>query len=266
MPIKAMGRFEHEACAIDHKTGIVYMTEDNGDPGDGFYRYIPNNHRRLHQGGKLQMLRIREGWQYNAVHGQKVGRKLHCSWVNIKDPDPPDAEHHQYAVYHQGREKGAARFEGLEGCHFQGGSVYFVGSEAGDARRGQIWRYTPHGHHHGTLVLLYESPGKSVLDEPDSLTVSPRGGVVLGEDGDGEERDGGNNFMRVLTPAGRIETFARCDRPLNLHRWEGGPKNAYGRSEWSGVCYSPNGKWLFAHLQYPGESYAITGPWHKGWA
>ena len=47
VPIKAMGRFVHEACPVDPKSGIVYMTEDNGDPGDGFYRYLPNHRGKL---------------------------------------------------------------------------------------------------------------------------------------------------------------------------------------------------------------------------
>ena len=34
------------------------MTEDNGDPGDGFYRYLPDHKGKLHRGGKLQMLGI----------------------------------------------------------------------------------------------------------------------------------------------------------------------------------------------------------------
>jgi secreted PhoX family phosphatase len=38
-----------------------------------------------------------------------------------------------------------------------------------------------------------------------------------------------------------------------------------GRSEWSGACYSPDGTWLFVHIQYPGKTYAITGPWERGW-
>jgi secreted PhoX family phosphatase len=58
VPIKAMGRFEHEACAVDPKTGIVYMTEDNGDPGDGFYRYLLHAQGKLHRGGRLQMLAV----------------------------------------------------------------------------------------------------------------------------------------------------------------------------------------------------------------
>jgi secreted PhoX family phosphatase len=104
-----------------------------------------------------------------------------------------------------------------------------------------------------------------VLDQPDALTVSPRGGVVVCEDGDGEDVNGGTNFLRCLTPAGEIVTFARVDAPLDLHRWEDGPKGAIGRSELSGACYSPDGRWLFVHLQYPGKTFAITGPWDQGW-
>ena len=36
-------------------------------------------------------------------------------------------------------------------------------------------------------------------------------------------------------------------------------------SETAGPGFSPDGKWLFLHLQYPGETFAITGPWQKGW-
>ncbi len=266
VPIKAMGRFEHEACAVDPRTGIVYMTEDNGDPADGFYRYLPDHPGRLHRGGKLQMLAVEGRSGYVTYKHQKVGRKLRCEWVGIEDPDPSDAEQHPDAVFEQGAAKGAARFMGLEGAHWSRGSVYFVASEAGDNDAGQIWRYTPNGADGGTLVLLYESRSTSVLDEPDSLAVSPRGGVVVCEDGDGEDVNGGTNFLRCLTPAGRIETFARCDAPLDLHQWDDeAPLGAIGRSEWSGACYSPDGRWLFVHLQYPGKTYAITGPWEKGW-
>ena len=264
-PIKAMGRFEHEACAIDPRSGVVYMTEDNGDPGDGFYRYIPHVNGKLAQGGRLEMLAIHGRSKYDTVTGQKVGRTLACEWVPIKDPDPTDADKHPDAVYQQGRALGAARFEGLEGALWSGDSVYFVASEAGDKEKGQIWRYTPSGTKKGKLTLLYESRSGKVLDQPDSLTVSPRGGVVVGEDGDGEDVNNGTNFLRVLTPAGTIETFARNDTPLDLHKWEDEKQGLVGRSEWSGICYSPDGKWLFAHLQYPGKTFAFTGPWEQGW-
>lgn len=255
-PIKAMGRFTHEACAIDPRTGIVYMTEDNGP--DGFYRYIPNHPGQLHRGGELQMLAVNGRSRYDTIHGQTVGEKLPCEWVTIDDPDPEDAERHPTRVYDQGRDKGAAKFLGLEGANWAQGSVWFTASESGEMRAGQVWKYTPSKNlKHGTLELMFESDDRKVLDEPDAIVVSPRGGTVLCEDGDGE--DGGTNFLRVLTPAGKMETFAKNTTPV---QGENGNK---GVTEWSGACYSPDGKWLFVNLYHPGRTYAITGPWDKGW-
>ena len=39
-PIKAMGRFEHEAVAFDHR-GRVYLTEDADGPHGCLYRFSP---------------------------------------------------------------------------------------------------------------------------------------------------------------------------------------------------------------------------------
>lgn len=55
--LKAMGRFVHEAIAVDPQTGIVYETEDRGT--SGFYRFIPDSKGNLADGGKLQMLAIK---------------------------------------------------------------------------------------------------------------------------------------------------------------------------------------------------------------
>ena len=38
----------------------------------------------------------------------------------------------------------------------------------------------------------------------------------------------------------------------------------YSDSEWAGACFSPDGKWLFANVQEPGFTVAITGPWQAG--
>ncbi len=51
-PLKAMGRFRHEANATDPHTGIVYETEDNGLTS-GFYRYVPAQRGKLANGGTL---------------------------------------------------------------------------------------------------------------------------------------------------------------------------------------------------------------------
>ena len=277
-----MGRFVHEACPVDPKTGIVYQTEDNGDPGDGFYRYLPRHKGKLHRGGKLQMLGIKGRPKYNTTKNQKVGEKLDCVWIDIKDPDPNGADRYPQAVYMQGRHDGAAKFMGLEGGFFSKGSCYFTASDGGDAEQGQIWKYTPDNKNfkRGTLELIYESPRHRVLTGPDAITQSPRGGILVCEDGSSEDVNGQDAYMRYLTPDGKLESFAKVLKPMQLHdhiaadlfpynpdRWEHPPERGegVGHSECSGVGFSPDGKWLFVHLQYPGETYAITGPWGKGW-
>jgi len=59
VPIRAAGRFSHEAAAVDQRTGIVYETEDPGSGvGAGFYRYTPKDPDNLAAGGTLDMLAI----------------------------------------------------------------------------------------------------------------------------------------------------------------------------------------------------------------
>jgi secreted PhoX family phosphatase len=281
VPIRAMGRFVHEACPVDPRTGIVYMTEDNGDPGDGFYRYLPHHKGKLHRGGKLQMLAVHGRPKYTTVTGQTVGERLDCRWVDIDDPDPNGADEFPQAVYEQGRHAGGAKFMGLEGGTFSRGSCYFVASDGGEAGQGQVWRYTPNRrvHSRGALQLVYQSPRNQVLNGPDGIAVSPRGGIVLCEDGDGEDVNGEDNWLRGLTPNGKLFNFAKVTEKLALHdhiaadlfpfnkrRFDRPPKpgQGVGVSETAGPGFSPDGRWLFVHLQYPGETFAITGPWRKG--
>lgn len=113
--------------------------------------------------------------------------------------------------------------------------------------------------------MLFESSGEDQLDEPDALCVGPRGGPVVCEDGDGDDQ-GGTNFIRAVSPSGRIEAFARNDTPLDVHAFDDEePEGTIGRSEFAGATFGPGGRWLFVHIQYPGKSFAITGPWEKGW-
>jgi len=265
-PIKEMGRFEHECAPVDPRTGIVYMTEDNGDPGDGFYRFLPDRPGKLHRGGRLQMLAITGEPRYDTASGQRVGESLPCHWVDIAHPDPSDAEDNPGAVYLQGRRRGGARFYGLEGAAWQDGGVVFVASEAGDHEQGQVWRYEPRGDHRGRLKLLYESRSAKVLNQPDAIEASgKRDLVVMAEDGDGED-PGGTNYLRVLTPGGKIVDLAQVIEPLDLHYWapEDYPKpGKYGASEMAGPRWSPDGSKLFVNVQYPGVTCVIEGPWDR---
>src|SRR5688572_22494830 len=86
--LTAMGRFSHEAVAVDPETWIVYETEDNGSTS-GFYRFLANVPGALSEGGTLEMLAIDGQFNYDTRSGQTVGMALPVTWVPIADPNPP---------------------------------------------------------------------------------------------------------------------------------------------------------------------------------
>ena len=71
--VRALGRFVHEAAAVDADTGIVYLTEDYNP--DGFYRFIADMFGDLGQ-GTLQALRIKGKPEYNTIKGADGRRGL----------------------------------------------------------------------------------------------------------------------------------------------------------------------------------------------
>ena len=170
----------------------------------------------------------------------------------IDRPDVPDGKASDDFVWKQGRALDAATFARLEGCWYGNGKVYIVATDGG-AGQGQVWEYDPSGE---TISLLFESPGKHVLNKPDHLTVSPRGGIVLCEDGGDEE------YLHGLTTDGQIFAFAQNNVKLRGER--NSLSGDFTGSEWAGPCYSPDGKWLFANIFEPGITVAITGPWQAG--
>jgi secreted PhoX family phosphatase len=272
LPIREMGRFAHEAVAVDPATGIIYETEDNSSTS-GFYRFIPHTPGVLLNGGRLEMLRIVGVDNYDTRAGQTQGVELPAAWVPIDDPDPPGTS--STAVYNQGRVRGGARFGRLEGCWYGHGAIYFCSTSGGNAGRGQVWEFRPEGDT-GILKMIYESPSAAVLDSPDNLTVSPQGALLLCEDGGGEQ------YLRGVTLDGTIFDFA-----LNL----------MSDAEWAGAVFAeadaawndhsirgehpPLGnRWervtLFANIMGPtsgpnppsagdeGMTFAIWGPWKEG--
>ncbi len=273
-PLRAMGRFSHEAAATDPETGIVYETEDPGSGrGAGFYRYVPKKPHNLSAGGTLQMLGIKGKPQYDAREGQEPGRRLTTQWIDITDPDPEyDNDDDPRGVFQQGWRGGGTKFNRLEGCWYGDDSIYFVSTSGGDIKNGdvnsdgyregygQVWEYRIRGRHRGKLILHYESPGGEVMDSPDNLTVTPRGGLLLCED-DASDADGHNpNRVIGISPSGRAFVFA---------------ENIFSEAEVAGVCFSPDGDTMFVNIYGDstgtpathagkGMTVAITGPWRRG--
>ena len=270
-PLKAMGRFMHEALATDDRTGVVYETEDPGSGrGAGFYRFIPRDKRNLARGGRLQILGIKGAPKYDAREGQERGKALPVRWIDIEDVDPEyTSEDDPRGVFQQGWRAGACKFNRLEGCWADGDSIYFVSTSGGDVKNGdlnsdgyvegygQIWEYRQRQR---KLVLHYESPGGEVMDSPDNLTVTPRGGLLAAED-DASDGDGEHiNRLIGISPRGEAFTFA---------------VNVLSEGEMAGVCFSPDGRTLFVNLygdstgkpdahRDEGMTCAITGPWRHG--
>jgi secreted PhoX family phosphatase len=259
VPLKAMGRFVHEALAVDPGSQVVYLTEDQ--VAAGFYRFIPNARQgrmragSLREGGRLQALAIRDAWTHDTRRGQTPRTTYPVRWVDINEADPKPGT--PGSVFGQGQSRGAAIFARLEGAWWGDGGVYFHATSGGDLGLGQVWRYRPGkdltggaADDGGQLILVYESRAKEALQSPDNITVSPRGGLVLCEDG------AGTCHLHGLSPEGEIFPFAR---------------NIFNQREFAGACFSPNGKILFVNIQGGtgpgldlGMTFAIWGPWEKG--
>jgi uncharacterized protein len=237
-----MGRFRHEAVAVDKTTGIVYLTEDNNPCG--FYRFIPNRRAELSFGGRLQMLAIAAQPGYDARTNQTAGRKLLATWVDIPDPNPATAEANPLAVFNQGLAQSGATFTRLEGCFAVLNNIYFTSTNGGNAGRGQIWKYESRKKSQfGWLTLVYESPAANVLDFPDNICFGPQGNLFLCEDGSVD------NYMRVLTMNGMLSDFAKNIVP------------GLEATEFTGGVFSPDFQTLFVNIQAAGITLAIWGNW-----
>ena len=243
VPLKQMGRFVHEALAVDPRTGILYLTEDIGTAG--FYRFIPRKRGRLEAGGQLQMLAIEGKPKYDTRMGQKVNVPLPVSWVDIADPDPPEAESDNIAVYKQGLAAGGATFKRLEGCLGANGRIFFTSTSGGDKKLGQVWQYIPSGKDKGSLTMLFEVTDPAVLHMPDNICLAGKDRLAICED------NGVNNHVRILTSQGQMVDLARNIVP------------GFESREFAGVTFSPDRQTLFVNIQVPGLTFAIWGPWDR---
>ncbi|MDN5859091.1 MAG: PhoX family protein [Pseudonocardia sp.] len=260
-PIKALGRFEHEAVAVDPQRGHIYLTEDASDPNGMLYRWTPPAGYAAGKAalrtlgaadGELAVMRASDG---NGRHvsdlsmATAVGTRYAIEWVPV-----PDRDARGTAIRRQFTDADATRARKLEGAWWDAGGAYIVSSYARDespvAHDGQVWFFDP-ATSMLTLRLLFARNvptrvARLAFDGPDNISISPHGGVIIAEDGKGAQH------LIGATAAGSTFPVARNDFTDETRS-----------GEFVGPVYSPDGSILFAGIQEPGYLFAITGPWRR---
>ena len=279
-PLVAMGRFAHEASAIDPATGYWYLTEDQGN-ANTLYRFRPHNLsgglNSLHAGGTLQGLKVR-GMMNADLRFPTLCQEFACEWVDIADPDADGTtlasgvgNVSASGPYAQAYANGAAIFGANEGCWVANNVVFFTDKATGTSptpRAGVIWALDL-----GTLVLkaIFVSRDRVVGNSPDNICISPRGGLLFNEDGGTSAPTSAtieSQHLKVLSPSGNSYIFAKHNYDFTAAQLAGvgKPGAATGNqrnTEWAGSVFSLDGRVLFVNL-YCGVTLAITGPFENG--
>jgi secreted PhoX family phosphatase len=278
-PIIGMGRFAHEAAAVDPATGIVYQTEDSSGKS-GFYRYVPDITTgapgSLAMGGVLQMAKVKGVNNVNLAN-VPVDSVYELEWVNIANPDAnrgdatgPSGVRITGAAgpFVQGWLQGAARMNRGEGIWYAQGKMYVMDTSGGAVQRGSIWELDLARQ---TLKCIYSSPSQLVGNMGDNLTVSPRNAILICEDASTAATDpfGFGQRLMGITGLGDAYIFAKNNINLSAAQLQGAGKLAslagdQRGNEFAGACFDPTGRYLFVNIQTPGVTFAITGPWAKG--
>ena len=263
VPLKFLGRFAHEAVAVDPATSTIYETEDAGGPNGLYFRWVPPagfvggkgalRDLALSDGGdtagSLQAMSCSKGGKHipDLSLATQPGTRYNVRWVDV-----PDRDAAAVSVRRQFSDDQITRSRKLEGQWWGDGGAYFVASFARSSdgsvneHDGQVWFYDPATETVTLKTIFGVNPDPDVdagnFDGPDNITVSPYGGVILAEDGEGV------SHLVGVTAEGKTYPIAR---------------NEINDSEFTGPAFSADGRVLFANIQSPGHVFAITGPWGR---
>ena len=174
---EAMGRWSHEAAAVDPDRQQVYLTEDNKE--GVFYRYTPTAYPDLSAG---------------VLEACIVGSDGTVTWGVVSDPSAATTPTRSQVA-------GATIFPGNEGCWYHSGWVYFTskydhsvhGIDIEAQKYVLLWKGDPDG-------LGVEG---AVLSHVDNVTVDAGSGDLF------VAEDGGNMELCVITPDGVVAPFVR---------------------------------------------------------
>ena len=262
VPLKFLGRYSHEAVAVDPNTSSINLTEDAGGPNGLYFRWTPpagfiggkGALRDVAVGpggdtaGRLQAMSCYKGSKHipDLSLATQPGTRYKVRWVDV-----PDRDAMSVSVRSQFSEDQITRSRKLEGAYWGDGGAYFIASFARTSdgsineHDGQVWFYDPASETVTLKTIFGVNPDPSAdtdYDGPDNISLSPHGGLILAEDGDGI------NHLVGITDQGKAYPLARNDLT---------------DSEFTGPTFSADGRILFANIQSPGFVFAITGPWGR---
>ena len=176
MPLRAMGRFNHEAACVDPSTGLIYLTEDRDD--GVLYRFLPAQPGRLHKGGRLQAMAV-QGVKDTRNWGSQTmspAQALNVGWIDLDDVESPQDDLRYRAVA-----KGASLIARGEGIYMDDGEAFICSTSGGKEKVGQVFRLRPGiAGASDTVELFFESQSHHVFNsELAGACFSPDGQVLF---------------------------------------------------------------------------------------
>jgi hypothetical protein len=174
-----LGRFKHEAAAVDPVNNHVYLSEDEGD--GRFYRYVPDG---LTPEGFADLTKGRLEVAQVAADGA-------VTWLAVPDPlAATTATRLQVAE--------STVFRGGEGLFYHEGVIYL--STKGDNK---IWAYDVAAK---TIRTIYDvaTAADPILRGVDNITVSCCGDVLVAE-------DGGDMQIVAILPDGSVKPIIQIE-------------------------------------------------------
>ncbi len=171
---RAMGRFRHEAAAVDPDGRAIYLTEDEKD--GCLYRFTPDSWPDLDE-GRLEVLCAEDD-------------SGPITWQEVPDRDA-DSRRTRKQV------KAAKHFDGGEGCVYGNGTVWFTTKNDGRIWKIDVARQTFHIAYDDTSRTR-STPAHGV----DNLARTTSGDVFVAED------DGGGEIC-LLDPQDVASVFLR---------------------------------------------------------
>ena len=158
-PLTFLGRYAHEAVAVDPASNVIYLTEDATEPNGLLYRWLPpagfapgkwalQEVRRSagETAGTLQAMRCRQNGQHvpDLSAATVPGTAFEVEWIDVPDPLAATTSTRKQFTDDQ-----VTRSRKFEGAAWGDGGAYIVASyaraEDGSASEhdGQVWFYDP---------------------------------------------------------------------------------------------------------------------------